>query len=257
MSRHANTMLRSAAILVVALAACNDPTAPASGAELGLLSARPHTPAGALLQPGSHVLDLGLDRNPVVYVPQGHDPGSPAPIVVLFHGAGGSAQNWVSPYGHADRLGLVLLIMQSRGPTWDLVYGGLGPDVTATDRALEVVFDRCAIDPASVAFAGFSDGASYTLSLGLRNPELVRQLIAFSPGFETGDRLDPKPRVFISHGASDPVLPVQGSKAMVQRLLSAGYDVTYREFSGGHEVPTEISTAAFDWLVETGLDTRP
>ncbi|MGK7310680.1 MAG: alpha/beta hydrolase [Candidatus Longimicrobiales bacterium M2_2A_002] len=255
MSRRA--MLRSAAILVVVLAGCNEPMAPPSDAELGLLSARPHSPAGTLFQPGSHVLDLDLDRNPVVYVPQGYDPDIPAPIVVLFHGAGGSAQNWVSPYGHADRLGLVLLIMQSRGPTWDLVYGGLGPDVAATDRALEVVFDRCAIDPGSVAFAGFSDGASYTLSLGLRNPELVRHLIGFSPGFETGDRLEPKPRVFLSHGASDPVLPVQRSQSMVQQLLGAGYDVTYREFNGGHEVPGEISTAAFDWLVEGELDVRP
>ncbi|NIQ53249.1 MAG: hypothetical protein GWN71_19010, partial [Gammaproteobacteria bacterium] len=133
-------------------------------------------------------------------MPQSYDPDIPAPLVVLFHGAGGSAHNWVSPYGHADRLGLVLLIMQSRGPTWDLVYGGLGPDVAAIDRALEVVFDRCAIDPGSIAFAGFSDGASYTLSLGLRNPELVRHLIAFSPGFETGFRLEPKARVFVSHG---------------------------------------------------------
>lgn len=250
-------MVRSAAILVVVLLGCKDPTGPTIDGDLGVLSARPHAPEGTLFQPGSHMLDLDLTRKPILYVPQSYSPDNPAPLVVLFHGAGGSAQNWVSPYGHADRLGLVLLIMQSRGPTWDLVYGGLGPDVAVIDRALEVVFDGCAIDPGSIAFAGFSDGASYTLSLGLRNPELVRHLVAFSPGFETGDRLEPKARVFISHGASDTVLPVQRSQSMVRELRDAGYDVTYREFAGGHEVPSAISTAAFDWLGETLADMGP
>ena len=31
-----------------------------------------------------------------------------------------------------------------------------------------------------------------------------------------------------------------------------GYDVRYREFDGGHEVPPEIARGALDWLLAPG-----
>jgi len=34
----------------------------------------------------------------------------------------------------------------------------------------------------------------------------------------------------------------------VRQLREEGYDVTYREFDGGHEVPDEIAREAFVWL---------
>jgi predicted esterase len=36
---------------------------------------------------------------------------------------------------------------------------------------------------------------------------------------------------------------------IVPELRNAGYDVTYREFDGGHEVPAEISEEALDWFL--------
>lgn len=213
------------------------------------LTARPGTP-DALFPPGSHILDLDLERNPVLYVPADHDAAAPAPLAVLFHGAGGSADSWVSPYIHADRLGLLVLLMQSRGRTWDLVMGGWGADVDAVDAALNVVFQGCAVDPGAVCLGGFSDGASCALSLGLLNPELVGRLIAFSPGFRTAPARDPAPRVFVSHGARDTTLPVSTTRRIVAELRAEGCDVTYTEFDGGHAVPAEISRAAFDWLAD-------
>lgn len=247
-----STRLRDRAAVCLALLAvgCSETTAPTMPeGPSGDLEARPHAPTGALLAPGEHVLELGLNRNPVVYLPPNHDPSVPAPLVVLFHGAGGSAEDWGAVYQHADRLGMVLLMIQSRFGTWDvLVEGGFGSDRTAVDRALTEVFDRCAVDAGMVAFVGFSDGASYALSLGLGNPELVRHVVAFSPGFQTGTRGEPRARVFISHGNVDPVLSVDATRRLVQSLEHDGYDVTYREFAGGHFVPLEIHSAAFDWL---------
>ncbi|NIP82817.1 MAG: hypothetical protein GWM90_27785, partial [Gemmatimonadetes bacterium] len=146
-------------------------------------------------------------------------------------------------------LGLALLLIQSREATWDLLLDGWGADIAATDRAMQALFDRCAIDPGRVGFGGFSDGASYALSLALSNGELVRRVIAFSPGFERGARRDPKPRVFISHGTADRILPIGlTGRRIAERLEEAGYDVTFLEFEGGHEVPPAVSRAAFDWL---------
>jgi predicted esterase len=46
-------------------------------------------------------------------------------------------------------------------------YSYYGPDVEFIDRALEQTFDRLAVDTKKLAVEGFSDGASYALSIGL------------------------------------------------------------------------------------------
>jgi len=150
------------------------------------------------------------------------------------------------------RRGMVLLIPDSRGNTWDVMLSGFGPDVAFIDRALRFTFDRCRIDPARVALGGFSDGASYALSLGVSNGDLFTHLVAYSPGFmHTENPIVGLPRVFVSHGTSDPILSVTASRDdIVPTLRGAGYDVTYTEFAGGHTVPAEISEAALDWLLE-------
>jgi phospholipase/carboxylesterase len=46
------------------------------------------------------------------------------------------------------------------------------------------------------------------------------------------------PRVFVSHGVHDEVLPIDPcSRRIVPALQRAGYDVEYHEFDGGHVVP--------------------
>ena len=65
-----------------------------------------------------------------------------------------------------------VLAPDSRGTTWDAIREGFGDDVTFIDRALEHVFARVSIDPARVTVGGFSDGASYALSLGLANGDV-------------------------------------------------------------------------------------
>jgi phospholipase/carboxylesterase len=183
-------------------------------------------------------------------VPAAYRPDRPAPLVVLLHGAGGDAENGLSVLRRrADDAGLILLAPASRGPTWDVILDGFGPDVAALDRALGSAFGRYAIDPDRLAVGGFSDGASYALSLGLTNGDLITHVIAFSPGFMAPVRRRGQPRLFLSHGTDDRVLPIEPcSRRIVPQVRRAGYDVTYREFDGPHAVPAEIARAAVDWF---------
>src|SRR5206468_12957999 len=120
---------------------------------------------------------------------------------------------------------------QSAGGTWDLIEGQLGPDVDNVERMLDWAAARFAIDPRHRAIGGFSDGASYAISLGLANGELFDAVLAFSPGFAAGPAVRGKPRVFVSHGTRDAVLPIDRcSRTLVPRLRRLGYDVTYVEF---------------------------
>lgn len=88
-------------------------------------------------------------------------------------------------------------------------------------------------------------------SLGPSNGDLFTHLIAFSSGFSSpGDPPVGRPKIFISHGIEDPVLSIVPSRIeIVPVLLAKGYDVTYEEFTGLHEVRPEIASLALDWFV--------
>ncbi|MES1240106.1 MAG: phospholipase [Acidobacteriota bacterium] len=214
------------------------------------LQARPGSPTGPAPKPGLQELGLEKRRDGFLYIPQGYSAERPAPLMVLLHGAGRRATNALGPIQKlADDAGLILLAIDSRGETWDVLEGGYGPDVAFLDRALTRVFSRCAVDPARVAAEGFSDGASYALSLGVANGDLFTHLIAFSPGFLAPKDQRGKPKVFLSHGTRDEILSiVSTSRRIVPQLRDAGYDVTYREFDGDHTVPGPIAREAVAWF---------
>lgn len=201
-------------------------------------------------EPGLHPTAEGRERQGLMYVPAGYD-RRPWPLVVSLHGAGGNARYGIDLLRtHADAGGFLLLASASAGPTWDFIVGGFGPDVAAMDSALGDAFASYHVDARRVAIAGFSDGASYALSLGLANGNLFTHVMAFSPGFMTAPRLEGRPLVYVSHGAGDGVLPIAASsRRLVPRLRGAGYTVTYREFDGGHVVPGEIREEAVKWFL--------
>jgi predicted esterase len=214
-----------------------------------LLRVRPHPPT-ASIAPGEHPLDLGGARDGLLIVPQQYRPTAAAPLALMLHGAGGYARRLASLLSIANSFGVILLVPESRGSTWDAIRGGFGPDVEFINRALDQTFTRCAIDRKKLAIGGFSDGATYALSLGLDNGSLFTHVMAFSPGFMAARRPFGKPRIFVSHGRSDTILPIDvTSRRIVPELEDAGYAVAYHEFDGPHTVPEGIAQDAFKWFV--------
>ena len=222
---------------------------------LGRLLARPAvTPRPlAAFGPGTHALRLGGRRDALLVVPDGLDLDRAAPLAIVFHDAGGTAREAVDLLAAAAAAqGVLLLAPEARGPTWDFILTTFGPDVSFLDEALAETFARLRVDPDRVAAAGFSDGASYALTLGMANGDLFSHVLAFSPGFAAPLSQHGAPRLFVAHGTGDEVLPIdRASRKIVPRLTRAGYAVTYREFVGGHVVPPEIATAALTWMLTT------
>jgi phospholipase/carboxylesterase len=213
----------------------------------GRIEARPR--AGVVPSvSGTRALGLGRDRDAIVQLP---DAGSttPLPLLVLLHGADGSAAGVLRRLGPmAHEAGVAVLAPDSRGSTWDAIRDDFGRDVDFIQRALQRVFDTVATDAARVSIGGFSDGATYAVSLGLINGDLFRRVLAFSPGFVITGATHGKPRFFISHGTADRILPIDRcSRVIVQRLQNRGYDVTFREFEGAHEVPASIAREGMKW----------
>ncbi len=215
------------------------------------LAPRPHLPRHI----GAAGLSLVLpqaERESLLFVPSAVEPAKATPLLVLLHGAGGQASHALALLRNVHRAQpVILLAPASSAFSWDVVLDGYGPDVEHIGAALEHVFDRYRIDPGRIGIAGFSDGASYALSLGLTNGDLFSHLIAFSPGFAAPTQQRDSPRVFVSHGTSDQVLPVEPcGRRLVVALRRSGLDVRYMEFAGGHMVPHAIAAAAVNWFLD-------
>lgn len=233
------------------LAGCEDVAfAPLEDPEDGHLVARPGAPVFAA-QVGVQELGIGLSRDGFRFIPTTYRAGEALPLLVTLHGAGGGGYAGLRPFlGLAEAARFVMVSPDSRGATWDRTYGSFGPDSRFIDNALSDTFLRCDIDRQRMAILGFSDGASYALSLGRTNGDLFSKIVAFSPGFMKPNVERGKPGVFVSHGIRDSILRIdRTSRRLVPRLRENGYDVTYEEFDGTHEIPPAIAADAFAWLV--------
>jgi phospholipase/carboxylesterase len=173
-----------------------------------------------------------------------------APLAVLLHGAGALASEMIDPIRpFADATGLVLLAPDARDITWDAIDGAYLNDVTFINRALAFTCSRVRVDATRLRFCGFSDGATYALSLGLINGDVFTRVGAISPGFVAGGPRHGKPKIFITHGTRDPVLPIdRTSRIIVPELRTQGYDVEYIEFDGGHHTTAALLEQMVRWL---------
>jgi phospholipase/carboxylesterase len=222
-------------------------------------------PAGEgtmLTAPGDQRFVVAGGHGALIRVPDG--PG-PFPLLVLFHGASGSGEellDYLAP--GLESVPAVIVAPNSAGRTWDALMveswtlldlftgggrpAGFGADVELVNEVIAEAFRRASIDRSRIALVGFSDGATYALALGMANGHFIGNVVAFSPGFIYPAPRKGRPEIFLSHGRSDRVLPVERASRRINRdLIAEGYDVVYREFEGGHVVPHEVAREAVAW----------
>ena len=188
----------------------------------------------------------------LLFVPSTHLRRERYPLLVMLHGATYGARDSIEmTQAAAKEHDFIVFAPKSQSKTWDLIVErSFGRDFNEINDAIESLPDLYPIDPDNIAIGGFSDGASYALTLGLLNGHIFRNILAFSPGFFVGDRVLGHPRIYISHGRHDPVLPYDGcGSALASTLTTNGYDVRFDPFEGGHEVPlAQVAAAAYWWL---------
>ncbi|MEP6730461.1 MAG: alpha/beta hydrolase-fold protein [bacterium] len=242
------------AMCAVVLAASTGTILSAQGApnpEQGRLDAHA-TPPTSRGPTGLHPLGLGPDRDGVRYVPARYKPDRPMPLVLALHGAGGAGARAITRLVPlADSLGFIVVAPDSRFATWDIVRGGFGFDVLFIGEALRQTFARYNIDTTHMAIVGFSDGASYALSLGQMNGDLFTNIIAFSPGFQSVIKAYGRPRIYVAHGTRDEILNIdRTSRVMVPKLKAQGYSVDYHEFDGTHSWSPDVVHDALVWFIK-------
>lgn len=219
---------------------------------LGRLSFEITEPTGEPLEPGYHSLGIADDRDTMLFVPEGLDTTKPVPMVVMFHGTGGWADK-VRPFlqPQAEEHKFLLMLPQSQFVTWDLTIAGNGPDLARLDQALSIVAKHFHIDSQRFAYAGWSDGASYALSNGITNGDLISHILCMSGGYMNVYTPHGEPKVFIQHSPNDEQLPIDTSgRKHANMLKEAGYRVKFHETDGPHKITEAIVQEAINFYLE-------
>ena len=112
------------------------------------------------------------------------------------------------------------------------------------------------IPPERIFLAGFSQGGAITLAAGLRRTRPLAGLIALSTYLplahdtarEAASEQAKSQPIFLAHGQSDPVIPVQAGEASGALLRELGFDVTWKTYPMPHAVCQEEIRDLGDWL---------
>jgi phospholipase/carboxylesterase len=205
-----------------------------------------------------------LERGPasaVLLTPDEIDPARRYPLFTLLHGAGRQDEALAKGYrDEPNRRQAFFLIPRSVEPSWDLIASEGRPDLDFLEYAYDLIYRRYPIDGLRQSLIGYSDGASYALSVGLCNTNLFSALIGWAAGFlvldtETGQRggFDGAlPRVYLEYGTHDQLFSFeQVAIPMRENLRRAGFDVTFSVDEGGRHWPSgSFHTEALDWYFE-------
>jgi phospholipase/carboxylesterase len=192
---------------------------------------------------GTSVPYSSASQEAFMYVPTGYNASVPSACMLVFHAENATAFAGISLFqSHADAANVVLLSVDSYGTTWDYILNeNYGLDVQFVNFALDAAFKVVNVDATRVAVAGFSDGATYALTVGRTNGDLFSHVIAFSPVEMLPYTTKGSPKFFISQGLNDTIDdPADSGRFITSKLMSAGYTVDYVEFNGAHEVPDAV-----------------
>lgn len=222
---------------------------------VGLIQGARSAKAEPLLQGGIRFGEspLGLSddgRDGVLYVPKSYTPDVAMPVLMMLHGLSGTAQSVRYTFPIAEDLGVIVIAPESRAQTWGQSIPGFDADVRYLGAAYRYVSQVLNVDESHVALGGHSDGAGYALAMGLAYGDVFNHLMIFAAGMLIPFRKKGKPRIFLAHGVNDVQMPIdRTARLFAPQLKADGYDVTYREYEGGHGVPAPIVREGFDWLL--------
>ena len=125
---------------------------------------------------------------------------------------------------------------------------GESPDLLPQRRIdLTYVIDHCrhefSLPPAKIIVGGFSQGSMLATDVALHYPDPLGGLIVWSGALIDSERWTAEAarqtplNIAQSHGIIDPILPIDGARALKEMLESTEHQVEYIEFHGPHSIP--------------------
>ena len=195
------------------------------------------------LKPGENILSIksgNHTRQYFLFIPAGYDGKKPIPLVLLFHGTGGSPKAILEFTGFSDlaeRKTFVIAAPEGLYPmggrnAWNARLDGGGVnDVEFVKDLIKDVSSAVAIDNKRIYATGFSAGARMTVRLACELPNVLAAIgvVTNLLSFESCTSIRPMP-IIAFHGTADRVgIPMKDVEASV---------VWWAEHNGCNIIPT-------------------
>ncbi|GIM59746.1 alpha/beta hydrolase [Capnocytophaga canimorsus] len=193
------------------------------------------------------------------------------PVIFMLHGYGSNEQDLFS---FANELSEQYTIISLRAPykLSDFGYAWYAIDFDADkgkwsdnkqamesrDLIVNFIEEACKahkLDAKNVTLLGFSQGCILSLAVALSYPQKIKNVIGLS-GYLNKDILKQDfekqnftgLNIYVSHGASDQIIPVEWARATAPELQRLHINFVYEEFPVGHGVSPQNFYSFRDWL---------
>lgn len=203
------------------------------------------------------------------FLPTGYEPNYPYPLVVLFHGHGGSDEQVLRLAPRISRRNYIGISL--RGPlpagqdengTPSFSWGEGEHDAFAEEYMLRAVEQtrRCYhVHSERIYLAGVGEGAALAYRLALGMPDKIAGVISLNgamPRPNNGEPLFRFPdvrqmKVFIGHGANNPLIPLESARRDFRLLYGAGADVQFQTYSTGHQMHPHMFRDINRWIMKS------
>lgn len=176
-----------------------------------------------------HVQAANRPRTYLQVVPDGYDPRTPYPLVMVLHGGGGNAAG-ARAQTDLEKVAsgkAIFVYPEGGGGTWNLDDPtATNADVAFFDAMLLALHNGLCVDPKRVFITGFSNGAYMANQLACKRGERIRGIVTHAGGgpYETNGTYDQTGHLqcpgksvaaLVVHGNSDhTVLPTEGDKSI-------------------------------------------
>jgi polyhydroxybutyrate depolymerase len=231
----------------------------AVGATLGWAAHLPHrsiihAPAACIPAAGDARVDGALLHIP----PKAH---APLPLVVAFHGAGGTGDGFARESGlsrSADRHGFAVVYPNagSSRHSWSLKRAAVPDDVARLRALLGPVVARACADPRRLYATGVSNGGGFAARVACEMSDTFAAVVPVAGGYRS---LDPCPggtrtSLMEIHGSADQIVPYRG-RAPDRAGDVRTYVTGWARRDGCDAQPRETHPARFvTWVTYVGCD---
>ena len=120
---------------------------------------------------------------------------------------------------------------------------------------IEQSCQKYSLDEQQITLLGFNQGCILSLSMALSFPKKIQKVIGISGFIDTKILADNYQKndfsglsIFLAHGISDQIIPVQWAEEAVTFLKELNIDCTYEKFSTGHNITPKIFYSFKEWL---------
>ncbi len=194
------------------------------------------------------IVDGGVTRNYLLFVPPTHANANPAPLLLVFHGGGGHAYDMPRFTGFddlAESRGFVVAYPDSANTHWnDSRQLSLADDVGFVGKVIREIEDNFPIDRTRIYATGFSNGGFFVQRVAC---DLSSQVAAVASVAAT------MPEALVPR--CHPAKPV--SVMFIQGTADPLVDIDGGEVARTHGRNISLGKAAGFWLVRDRIDSKP